>query len=139
MLASMTYAMIARRCKQVETPSSEESQMRVMMFVRRDPAIEMRPEDRADMPNQVSAWVEEMAQRGIRLHGAVFEPPDLGRTVRLRDGKPHVTSGTVSDGTEQVTGYNLLECTDLDQAIDVASRHPIARFGSIELRRLAAM
>jgi hypothetical protein len=114
--------------------------MRVMMFVRRDPAIEIRPEDRAEMPAQVSAWVEEMAQRGIRLHGAVFEAADLARTVRLRDGKPQVTtSGTVSDGAEQVTGYNLLECTDLDQAIDVAARHPIARFGSIELRPLAAM
>jgi len=91
------------------------------------------------MPDQVSAWVEEMAQRGIRLHGAVFEPADLARIVRLRDGKPQVASGKVSDGTEQVTGYNLLECTDLDQAIDVAARHPIAQFGSIELRPLAAM
>ena len=135
----MTYAMIARRCKQVETLSSQESQMRVMMFVRRDPAIEMRPEDRAEMPDQVSAWVEEMAQRGIRLHGAVFEPADLARTVRLRGGKPQITSGTGSDGTEQVTGYNLLECTVLDQAIDVAARHPIARFGSIELVPIAAV
>jgi hypothetical protein len=113
--------------------------MRVMMFVRRDPAIEMLPEDQAEMPDQVSAWVEEMAQRGIRLHGAVFEPADLARTVRLRDGKSQVTSGPVSTDAEHVSGYNLLECTDLDQAIDVAARHPIARFGSIELRPLAAM
>jgi hypothetical protein len=110
-----------------------------MMFVRRDPAIEMLPEDRAAMPDQVSAWVDEMAQRGIRLHGAVFEPPDLARTVRLRDGKPQVTSGPVSDGAEPLSGYNLLECSDLEQAIDVAARHPIARFGSIELRPIAAM
>jgi hypothetical protein len=66
--------------------------MRVMMFVRRDPAIEMLPEDQAEMPDQVSAWVEEMPQRGTRLHGAVFEPADLARTVRLRDGKPQITS-----------------------------------------------
>ena len=109
-----------------------------MMFVRRDPSIEMPPEDRTAMPAQVGAWVAEMERRGIRLHGAVFEPPEATRTDRLVDGDAHVTSGSHSPDRDLVSGYNLLECADLAEAIDVAAVHPIARFGSIELRPLAS-
>jgi hypothetical protein len=54
-----------------------------MMFVRRDPSIEMPPEDRASMSEQVREWVAELERRGIRLHGAVFEPPEAALTGDL--------------------------------------------------------
>jgi hypothetical protein len=96
-----------------------------------------RPEDRAAMPGQVSAWVEEMVGRKIRLQGDVFGPADAGRTVRVRGGEQRVTPGPFAEAGQQVSGYNLLECADLDEAIEVATKHPIAKFGSIEIRPFA--
>jgi hypothetical protein len=111
--------------------------VKFMMFVCRDPSIEMPPEDRAAMPNRMSAWVEEMTRRKIRLQGDVFEPGDAARTARVIGGESQVTDGPFAEAGQQISGYNILECIDLDQAVEVALEHPIARFGSIEVRSFA--
>jgi hypothetical protein len=82
------------------------------------------------------AWDAEMERRGIvtvkeRL-GAVSD----ATTVRVRGGEVLITDGPFAETKEQIGGFCLLECDDLDQAIEVASRHPMARFGSMELRPL---
>jgi hypothetical protein len=108
--------------------------MKYMMLICRDPSIELSPQDRASMPGWVSAWVEEMDSRGIRLQGDLFQPASDGRTVRIRDGQMQLANGPFADTREQIGGYNIIDCADLDQAIDVAAQHPIARFGAVEIR-----
>ncbi len=112
--------------------------MKFMLLVCRDPLIAMSPEDRAAMPGLVSAWVEEMEARRIRLQGDVFEPASAAETVRVRGDKRQVVNGPFADTAEQISGFNIIQCDDLEQAVEVAAKHPILRFGSIEVRPFAA-
>jgi hypothetical protein len=52
----------------------------------------------------------------------------------MRGGDVLVADGPFAETKEQIAGFDIIECADLDEAIDVASRHPVARFGSIEVR-----
>ena len=54
--------------------------------------------------------------------------------VRVRDGEVLVTDGPFTESKEWIAGYDLIEAADLDEAIEIASKHPMARFGRIELR-----
>jgi hypothetical protein len=110
------------------------SAMRLLMFVRRDQSIEFTSEDRANIGPQVGAWVEEMERRGIRERGDVLAHPDATVAVRVRGEKVSVKRGPLIDTTEPISGFNLLRCADMDEAIKIAASHPIARYGTIELR-----
>ena len=79
-------------------------------------------------------WVNEMDGRGIRLLGDRLRPPSDATTVRVRDGETLVTDGPFVETKEFVGGFDILECADLDEAIEVASKHPMAKFGMLELR-----
>lgn len=83
-------------------------------------------------------WTEEMVGRGVELGGARLRPPEEGRTVRRRGGETLVVDGPYAEVREQVAGFDIIEVTDLDEAIEVASKHPAARFGPIEIRPLWA-
>jgi hypothetical protein len=87
---------------------------------------------RAD--SELSSWLEKTARAGVRLHGARLQPVAAARTVRVRDGQALVSDGPFAETKEQVAGYDIIECADLDQAIEVASGHPTAWLGSIEVR-----
>ncbi len=111
--------------------------MRFLMMVCRDEAIVFSPEDRGSIGAQVQAWVSEMEQRGVRLHGDVLAPPDATTNVRMRGGEIEVDAGPRAEMTAPPSGFNLLQCADLDEAIEVSAKHPIARYGVIELRPIA--
>jgi hypothetical protein len=82
----------------------------------------------------IEEWVAEGERRGIRKQGDRLQPPDDATTVRVRNGELLVTDGPFTESKEWIAGYDIVECTDLDQAIDYASRHPMARNGRIEIR-----
>jgi hypothetical protein len=79
-------------------------------------------------------WVTEMDGRGIRLIGDRLRPPSDATTVRVRDGETLITDGPFVETKELVGGFDILECADLDEAIEVASKHPMAKVGMLELR-----
>jgi hypothetical protein len=111
--------------------------MRFLMLVCRDESIAFSPADRGRIGPQVQAWVSEMEQRGVRLHGDVLADVDATTNVRVRDGKTELDTGPRVEMTAPASGFNLLECADLDEAIEVSAKHPIARYGVIELRPTA--
>jgi len=78
-------------------------------------------------------WAGELDAAGVRLHGSRLHP-DYATTVRVRDGRTLITDGPFAETKEQIAGFNVLECADLDEAIEVASRHPTAKIGTFELR-----
>ena len=80
------------------------------------------------------AWDKEMRERGIHVGGGVLDRPRATTTLRVRDGKVLVTDGPFAETKEQIAGYAVLECADLDEAIEVASRHPTGAYGTFELR-----
>ena len=82
------------------------------------------------------AWVAEMTDRKVRLFGSELRRAGDATSVRLRDGELSITDGPFAEAKEQMAGFDLLECADLDEAIEVASKHPVARFGTLEIRPL---
>ena len=64
-------------------------------------------------------------------------PIEDATTVRVRNGEVLVIDGPYTESKEWIVGYDLLECEDLDQAIDYVSRHPMAHHGRIEIRPVA--
>jgi hypothetical protein len=79
-------------------------------------------------------WAAEMNGRGVRVYGSGLGPPGSARTVRVRDSRAIVTDGPFAGTREQIVGFDVLECADLDEAIEVASSHPMARLGILEVR-----
>jgi hypothetical protein len=93
-----------------------------------------------DLPPQVetelAAWAEEMVGRGIELDGARLHPTSDATTVRKPAGEVQVTDGPFAETKEQIAGFDLLECHDLDEALEAARTHPVASVGVLEVRPL---
>ncbi len=109
--------------------------MKYMMFVCTDTEPDTDPAPEAD----VELWVSENDARGRRLQGDVLAPPSSATTVRVRNGEVLVSDGPFAETKEVIVGYDLLECADLDEAIEVARAHPMARGGRLELRPFAQL
>jgi hypothetical protein len=117
------------------TLDSPMDRMKFMLFTYRDPNVQLDPEQRATVPAAVAAWCEEMDARGVRLEGHVLGPvAETTHTIRIREGELKVDDGPVSEQGLQIARFNILECADLDEAIEVASKNPGANFGVLELR-----
>ena len=104
--------------------------MRYMMFVCTDPEPDT---DNAPEPD-IDQWVSENDGNGRRVEGNVLGPASSATTVRVRNGELLVTDGPFAETREVIAGYDILECADLDEAIEVARAHPMARTGRLELR-----
>ena len=79
-------------------------------------------------------WIKEVTERGIRVTGDRLRPSTDATTVRVRNGETLVSDGPYAETKEQMGGFDILECADLDEAIEVASKHPLAPYGMLELR-----
>jgi hypothetical protein len=77
---------------------------------------------------------EGLRNRGILLAAEALQPIETAATVRLRSGKISVTDGPFAETKEQLAGFYLIEARDLNDAIQVASKIPPAREGSVEVR-----
>jgi hypothetical protein len=75
----------------------------------------------------------ESEKRGVSA-GAALMPSNTATTVRVRNGKTLTTDGPFAETKEQLGGYFMLHCDDLDEAIEIAAKIPGARHGSIEIR-----
>jgi hypothetical protein len=104
--------------------------MQYLMLVRVDPDLPV-PAD-AD----VEPWVEEGARTGMRLEGNPAEDPSTATTVRVRDGETLVSDGPFAEVKEYVAGYDRLQADSLEQAVAYAAKHPVAKFGAIEVRQV---
>lgn len=104
--------------------------MQYLMFVATDPDAE--PYDPAQ--DDIGSWGRMVQERGVWLAGDRLRPVEDATLVRVRDGELLVTDGPFAETREWIAGYDLLECENLDEAIEIASKHPMARFGRLELR-----
>ena len=94
--------------------------------------------DRA-MLAEYGAWAEEMGRRGVLQGGERLRPTTDATTVSVKDGKVLTSDGPFAETKEQIGGYFLVDCKDLDEAIEVASKLPGARHGSVEVRPIWEM
>lgn len=80
-------------------------------------------------------WLEEMGRRGVLGLGERLESVSTATTIRVRDGETLVADGPFGETKEHVAGFHLINCTDLDEAIEIASSHPCVLYGGvIEIR-----
>jgi hypothetical protein len=100
---------------------------------------EMSSDEAATQTAEYMAFGEEMGARGVLRDGARLHPTTSATTVRVRDGEVLTTDGPFAETKEQMGGFYIVECGDLDEAIEVASRIPSARHGSIEIRPIWEM
>ncbi|HEY4671365.1 MAG TPA: YciI family protein [Gemmatimonadaceae bacterium] len=84
--------------------------------------------------SEYGALTEDLKKNGQYVAGFQLQPTDAATTVRSRNGKVSTTDGPFAETKEQLGGAYLIEAKDLNEAVQVASRIPSARFGSIEVR-----
>lgn len=110
--------------------------MKYMLMFWDDDFAEPLPDGGAVSVAAIRSWVDEMSGRGIRLHGSALAYATEARIVRVRDGEMLVTDGPYAETKEQVGGYDVIECADIDTAITVAAAHPLACTATVEVRPL---
>lgn len=81
-----------------------------------------------------AAFTEEVKGRGLMEGGQAFQSAQTATTVRVRDGEVLTTDGPFAETKEVLGGFYLLDCRDLDEAIELAAKIPGALSGSIEIR-----
>ena len=80
------------------------------------------------------AFADEMSARGVIRDGQRLKPTSSATTVQVRDGDLVIADGPFAETKEQIAGYDVIDCPNLDEAIEVAAKHPVARFGAVEVR-----
>lgn len=82
----------------------------------------------------IGAWIKEMERRGVRVYGNPLRPAGDATTVRVREGKVVLKKGPFANSKEKMCAYELIECSSNEEAIEVASLHPMAKAATIEVR-----
>ena len=120
----------------MEFDQYELSTMRYMLLVHHDEqAFQQRPQaEREGMLSESVSLANALHASGQYLGAAPLHPTTEARCVKMRDGKRLVTDGPFAETREQIGGYFLIEAAHLDEAIDIASRIPGARIGTVEVR-----
>jgi hypothetical protein len=80
------------------------------------------------------AWLSDLERRGILRAHEGLHPSRSATTVRVRAGEVLLTDGPFIEGKEQIGGFALIECADLDEAIEIAAGHPATAIGHVEIR-----
>ena len=96
------------------------------------------PESQRDqIMREYGAWKQDITARGQYRAGAKLQPTANATTVRVKNGRPALTDGPFAETKEQLGGYHLIECKDLDEALSIARRIPtLPAGGVIEVRPL---
>jgi hypothetical protein len=102
-------------------------------------APEVDPAEQAERDAELPLWAElneSLREAGLLVAAGRLHPVAAATTVRVRDGETELTDGPFAVTKEVLAGYYLLECRDLDEALEQAARLPIASYrgGSVEVR-----
>ena len=97
-------------------------------------SVNMTEAEQAEEYNAYVALQQLVEKSGALLGGEALLPTSSATTVRVREGKSLITDGPFAETKEQLGGFYLLNCENLDQAIEIASKIPGASKGSIEVR-----
>jgi hypothetical protein len=104
--------------------------MQYLLIICHDDAF--RPS--ATLVRDIRAWIAEATRRKIRVCGNPLRPARDAVTVRVRQGRPCVRPGPFARSREKMCAYELVDCGTREEAIDLASRHPMAKVATIEVR-----
>jgi hypothetical protein len=113
-----------------------EGPVKYMLLICRDEPVwdALEATERQQIYKEMVKLSEDLAGRGQYLGGNPLHSSSAATTVRVRDGKPLVTDGPFAETREQLGGYMLIDVKDLDEAIAIAARVPLARTSTVEVR-----
>jgi hypothetical protein len=91
-------------------------------------------EELPDAYNEVNKYVKELMARDVFVAADPLHLPDTATTVQVRSDETLITDGPFAETHEALGGYFIVDCADLDAAIELASLCPLARLGTVEIR-----
>jgi hypothetical protein len=115
--------------------SDAEADMKYMLLIYFDEQ-KLSEAEREACYAESSQLAQDIKAAGKFLGASPLQPVASATSVRIRDGKRLVTDGPFAETHEQLGGYYLIDAQDLDQAIAIAARIPMARKGTVEIRPL---
>jgi hypothetical protein len=110
--------------------------MKFMLLIYNDPAMmDALPEGQADaMMRECFHHADELHRDGCLIQSQMLEEPRTARSVRIRKGRVTATDGPFTEAKEMLGGFNLIEASDMDEAVRIAAEFPWARTGCVEIR-----
>ncbi len=106
-----------------------------MLLIYNPADSEPTPEQMREIGSRYDTYTQSLQDAGVLVGGDALERADTATTVRERDGQTQFTDGPFAETKEVLAGYYLIDCPDLDTALDHASRLPAVGFGgSVEVR-----
>jgi len=106
----------------------------LMIYTNEQADAQATPEQMQTMMAEYNAFTAEASRRGVNKGGEALMPTTMATTVRVRNSKTLTSDGPFAETKEQLGGFYLLDCKDLNEAIEMAAKCPGAKVGSIELR-----
>jgi hypothetical protein len=94
----------------------------------------LTPAEHEVVDRESIAYDEDLERSGHYLNSNALQPPEAAITVRVRDGKVSTTDGPFAETKEHLGGYILIEARDMNEAVQIAAKTPMVRFGCIEVR-----
>jgi hypothetical protein len=122
-------------------PINQEDTMRYTLLICTEEKLfeSMTEQEGNEMMAAYGAFSEEMEKRGVLEGGARLYPTPSATSVRVRDGEVITSDGPFAETKEQVGGYFVVNCKDIDEAIEIASKIPGAAHGVVEVRPIWEM
>ncbi len=108
----------------------------LLMYANEKIAPNFSPQEQQSVMQDWQAYMREAAANGVLVANNGLAPTTNATTVRIRNSKTLTTDGPFAETHEQLGGFSVLECKDLDEAIHWAEKIPTAKYGSIEIRPL---
>ncbi len=105
-----------------------------LIYYQEKQVYSMPPDEWDSLVGECLRFGDKVRSSGHYIGGEALQPVETAKTLRVRDGKVTVTDGPFAETKEQLAGFYLMEAADLNEAIQVASKIPPARHGSVEIR-----
>lgn len=109
--------------------------MKYMLLIYMD-ELALNEAEREECYKESTQLAHQLKANGQYLSANPLQPTTLATSVRVREGKQFITDGPFAETHEQLGGYYLVDVNDLDEAISIASRIPMVRKGTVEIRPL---
>ena len=110
----------------------------LLLMYANEAEVPQAPEELQKIGRDWGTLLKEEGAAGVLLSNGGVAPGSTATTVRVRNGKALTTDGPFAETHEQLGGYQLIECNDLDEAIRWAQKIPTVQYGAIEIRPLWA-
>jgi hypothetical protein len=105
-----------------------------LIYEANDPTAEMSEADQKAQMAAYGAFTQEVLAAGVMQAGDALQPPQTATSVRVQGGETLTTDGPFAETKEWLAGFYILECENLDTALEYAAKIPAAEHGTIEVR-----